>query len=114
MILQKKKKKVKSLKNKKMKRGNKVRYKRHLQFIEIENLDVVEDIEGGQPNNNVQKNETIRSYTKDIARVDYHDKMIYHNERFDDYTPMQKRHLKWAVGRAKNKTKDNNWGITQG
>ena len=77
MILQKKKKKVKLLKNKKMKRGNKVRYKRHLQFIEIENLDVVEDIEGGQPNNNVQKNETIRSYTKDIARVDYQNKMIY-------------------------------------
>jgi len=95
-----------------MKRGNKVRYKKHLQFIEIENLDA--EIEGGQPNNNVQKNETIRSYNKDIARVDYGAKMIYHNENFDDYTPMQKRHLKWAVGRAKNKTKDNTWGLMQG
>jgi hypothetical protein len=97
-----------------MKRGNKVRYKKHLQFIDIENEGGIEMPEGGQPNNNVQKNETIVSYTKDIGIVNYHDKMIYHNERFNDYTPMTKRHLKWAVGRAKNKTKDNNWGITQG
>lgn len=97
-----------------MKRGNKIRYKKHLEFIEIENLDAVEEIEGGQPNNNVQKNENIVSYTKDIGIVNYHDKIVYHHERFDDYTPMTKRHLKWAVGRAKNKTKDNNWQLMQG
>jgi hypothetical protein len=97
-----------------MKRGNKVRYKKHLQFIEIENLDAVEEIEGGQPNNNVQKNEYVNSYTKNIAIVNYHDKIIYHHDRFDDFTAMEKRHLKWAVGRAKNKTKDNTWGLMQG
>lgn len=113
MILQKKKKKVKSLKNKKMKRGNKVRYKRHLEFIES-NLDDIESPVEGQPNNNVQKNETIISYTKEIGIVNYHYKIVYHHREFDNYTPMEKRHLKWSVGRAKNKTKDNNWQLMQG
>jgi len=97
-----------------MKRGNKVRYKKHLQFIEIENLDEVWEIDGGQPNNNVQKNEYIISYRKTIGIVNYHDKIVYHGQSFNDFTPMQKRHLKWAVGRAKNKTKDNNWSLMQG
>jgi len=96
-----------------MKRGNKVRYKKHLQFIEIENLDEWE-IDGGQPNNNVQKNEAIISYTKQIGIVNYHDKKIYHHEKLGDLTPMNIKHMKWALGRAKNKIKDNSWGITQG
>lgn len=96
-----------------MKRGNKVRYKKHLEFIEIENLDVVEDIEGGQPNNNVQKNETIVSYNKDIGIVNYRDKIVFHRS-FNEMTPMNVRHIKWALGRAKNRTKDNTWTTLEG
>jgi hypothetical protein len=101
-----------------MKRGNKVRYKKHLQFIDIENeggIEMpVEMPEGGHPNNNVQKNETIVSYNKDIGIVNYHDKIVFHRAAFNEMTPMNVRHIKWALGRAKNRTKDNTWTTLQG
>jgi hypothetical protein len=94
-----------------MKRGNKVRYKKHLQFIDIENEGGIEMPEGGQPNNNVQKNETIVSYTKDIGIVNYHDKIVYRTPTAQEFTPMNWKHLRWALGRAKNRTKDNTWTL---
>ena len=73
-------------------------------------MDEIET-EGGQPNNNVQKNESIVSYTKEIGIVNYHDKKVIHNIPFNEMTPMNVRHIKWALGRAKNRTKDNTWTI---
>jgi hypothetical protein len=96
-----------------MRRGNKVRYKKHLQFIDMQNEGGIEMPEGGQPNHEVQK-ETIVSYNKEIGIVNYHDKIVFHRAPFNEMTPMNVRHIKWALGRAKNRTKDNTWTTRQG
>jgi hypothetical protein len=73
-----------------MRRGNKVRYKKHLEFIPIEN----------------SVNELIISYGQEIGIVNYQSQRV--EKTFGlELTDMNIKHLKWAVGRAKNKTKQN-------
>jgi len=77
-----------------MKRGNKVRYKKNLQF------------EG----NSEDQNENIISYGQRIGIVNYSDKIV--SKIFgEELTNMNIKHMKWALGRAKNRTKDNTWTI---
>jgi hypothetical protein len=83
-----------------MKRGNKVRYKKHLEFIP-----------------NEESNEEIWSYTQRIGIVDYVQKKVFHHIPFNEMTPMNVRHIKWALGRAKNRTKQNgrsDWSTLEG
>lgn len=81
-----------------MKRGNKVRYKKHLIFIPIEN----------------SVNEEIISYGNLIGVVDYNQRKVIITTT-NELTTTNWKHLKWAVGRAKNKTNQNleqfGWGI---
>ena len=73
-----------------MRRGNKVRYKKHLEFIPIEN----------------SVNELIISYGQEIGIVNYQEKRV--EKTFGlELTDMNIKHLKWALGRAKNKTNKN-------
>lgn len=85
-----------------MKRGNKVRYKKTLKF---------EIIEG-------TSNERIISYENEIGKVDYTETKVINFLLPHEITPMNWKHLKWALGRAKNKTNSNlpnsSWGIIQG
>jgi uncharacterized protein (DUF1919 family) len=81
-----------------MKRGNKVRYKKHLQF------------EGNSDN----QNENIISYGNRIGFVDYENKIVFHHIPFNEMTSMNVRHIKWALGRAKNRTKNNTWTTLEG
>lgn len=73
-----------------MKRGNKVRYKKHLEFLK----------------NDRDSNEEIISYESPIGIVKYDTSTI---EKYFglELTPMNLKHLYWALGRAKNKTKQN-------
>jgi hypothetical protein len=84
-----------------MRRGNKVRYKKHLEFIPIEN----------------SVNELIISYGQEIGIVNYQEQRV--EKTFGlELTDMNIKHLKWALGRAKNKTNQNlsihGWAIIQG
>lgn len=85
-----------------MRRGNKVRYKKHLEFIPIEN----------------SVNEEIISYEVLIGMVDYGNKKVINYLLPHEITEMNWKHLKWALGRAKNKTNQNlsihGWAIIQG
>jgi hypothetical protein len=73
-----------------MRRGNKVRYKKHLEFIPIEN----------------SVNELIISYGQEIGIVNYQEQRV--EKTFGlELTDMNIKHLKWALGRAKNKTNKN-------
>jgi len=80
-----------------MRRGNKVRYKKHLEFVAIQN-----------------GNEQIVSYENPIGVVDYNQRKVIITTP-NELTPMNWKHLKWAVDRAKNKTNQNGaqsqWGI---
>lgn len=81
-----------------MRRGNKVRYKKHLEFVAIEN----------------SANEQIVSYDEPIGLVDYNQRKVIITTT-NELTTTNWKHLKWAVGRAKNKTNSNQsnspWGI---
>lgn len=85
-----------------MRRGNKVRYKKHLEFVAIE----------GTPN------ERIISYEDEIGIVNYGMQKIINYVKPNEITDMNWKHLKWALGRAKNKTNSNQpnspWAIIQG
>ena len=85
-----------------MRRGNKVRYKKRLRFEIIE----------GTPN------ERIISYGDEIGVVNYTMQKVINYAKPNEITTMNWKHLKWAVGRAKNKTNQNalnsQWGIIQG
>lgn len=81
-----------------MKRGNKVRYKKHLEFVVTES---------DKDNEAIIYSEEIWSYEIKIGDVNYRDRIIYRTPTFQEFTPMNWKHLKWALGRAKNRTKDN-------
>ena len=84
-----------------MRRGNKVRYKKHLEFIVSET-----DRETGEISI-----EDIISYNNKIGEVNYRDKIVYRIPNEQEFTPMNWKHLRWALGRAKNRTKIDTWEI---
>ena len=81
-----------------MKRGNKVRYKKHLEFVVSET---------DKDNDTIIYTEEIWSYETLIGIVNYRDKLIQRTPAEQEFTPMNWKHLKWALGRAKNKTNQN-------
>lgn len=80
-----------------MRRGNKVRYKKHLEFV-VNETD--------KDNDAIIYSEEIWSYETLIGIVNYRDKIV--SKMFgEELTPMNIKHMKWALGRAKNRTNQN-------